>query len=150
MPELTSLDYQTCYDLLVGGVVGRVAVCTAAGPRILPVNYSVIEEQIVFRTHPHTVLGTYAWNRRIAFEVDNVDYPDHRGWSVVAHGPGRLIEDPDLLALIRAFRDPRPWVPGPRLVYVGLRWEELTGRRLGSGLGSGWTRDNELPVRRSR
>jgi nitroimidazol reductase NimA-like FMN-containing flavoprotein (pyridoxamine 5'-phosphate oxidase superfamily) len=144
LPELVDLDYRTCRELLAGGVVGRVAVCTPTGPRILPVNYSVIEEQIVFRTHPYTVLGTYAWNRRLAFEVDQVEYFDHRGWSVVAHGPGELIEDEDRLALIRAFRDPRPWAPGQRLLYVGLRWDELTGRRLGSG----WTRDNELPVRR--
>ena len=57
-----------------------------------------------------------------------------------------MIEDPDELAAIRAFWNPRPWAGGAqRLLYVRLRWDELTGRRLGNG----WTHENELPIRRT-
>ena len=52
------------------------------------------------------------------------------GWSVVATGQGELVEDADELAALRAFTDLRPWAPGSRLLYVRLRWDSLTGRRV--------------------
>ena len=55
-------------------------------------------------------------------------------------------EDPDEVAAIRRSADPRPWAAGARELYVRLRWDELTGRRLGHG----WTHDNEMPVRRQQ
>lgn len=140
----TELLYAECHELLSGGVFGRVAVCTPEGPRILPVNYSVVGESIVFRTSAYGVVATHGWNLPIAFEVDHVDYADHRGWSVVATGPARRVEDPAEVSLIQRTWDPHPWAGGSRPLYVRLAWEELTGRRLGAG----WTHDNEMPVRR--
>ena len=84
---------------------------------IWPVNYSVVEDAIVFRTAPYSMLGTRAWNSRLAFEVDRLDLERQQGWSVVATGAGEMIEDPDELAVIRAFRDPHPgWRAGPAVV----------------------------------
>src|SRR6266508_6107690 len=145
MSEQLQLSYGKCLELLTGGVVGRVGLCTPGGPRIVPVNYSVVDDAVVFRTQPYSLLGTYAWNTNLAFEVDHIEYDTHRAWSVVALGRGSMVEDETELAAIRAFWDPRPWVSGPRLVYVKLRWDTLTGRRLGAG----WTHDNEMPVRRT-
>jgi hypothetical protein len=56
-----------------------------------------------------------------------------------------MVEDPDELAEIKATWDPRPWAGGNRPFYVSLDWQELTGRRIGTG----WTHDNEMPVRRT-
>lgn len=126
------LPYQKCSELLRSQVVGRVAVCTPEGPRIVPVNYSVVDETIVFRTTPYSILGTYGWTTELAFEVDGVDPETRSGWSVVALGRGALIEDPEELARIRSFWDPDPWAAGHRMLYVGLKWRDLTGRRLGS------------------
>lgn len=128
MSELSAVE---CRDLLLAREVGRVAVCTPRGPGILPVNYVVDGDSVVFRTTPYGVLGRHAWNGRIAFEVDHVDPDARSGWSVVATGPGELVEDHQELALIRAFRNPQPWAPGSRLLYVRLAWDELTGRRVG-------------------
>lgn len=140
----TELSYETCLELLTRGSVGRVAVCTPNGPRILPVNYSVFEESIVFRTAPYSVLGTYGWNTRIAFEVDQLDHEYQTAWSVVALGRADMIEDGNELAEIRTLRNPRPWAGEPRLLYIRLRWDELTGRQIGAG----WPQD-EKPMRRS-
>lgn len=145
MDSPAELAYSTCRELLGGGVFGRVAVCTAAGPRILPVNYSVVSESVIFRTSKTGVVATHDWGAPIAFEVDHVDYADHTGWSVVVTGLGHRVEDPDELAVIKRTWDPRPWAGGDRPLYVRLAWDELTGRRLGHG----WTRDNEMPVRRT-
>lgn len=124
------LPYQTCRDLLASREAGRVAVCTPDGPRIIPVNYSIVDEMLVFRTTPYSVLGTYARSSQLAFEVDDFRPEDRSGWSVVAVGRGRMIDDPEELRRIRAHRDPDPWVGGKRWLYIGLEWRDLTGRRV--------------------
>ena len=50
-----------------------MALCTDTGPLVWPVNYSMVEDDIVFRTSPYSLLGTMAWNSRLAFEVDRID-----------------------------------------------------------------------------
>ena len=129
--EPVELGPSECRDLLSQGVVGRVALCTARGPQIIPVNYVVDGASVVFRTSPYGVLGQAATDARIAFEVDEIDAEAQSGWSVVASGRGTRIEDEIELGTLRAFRDPRPWAGGSRLLYVRLVWDELTGRRVG-------------------
>jgi nitroimidazol reductase NimA-like FMN-containing flavoprotein (pyridoxamine 5'-phosphate oxidase superfamily) len=144
MSDVEVLPYAKCRGLLAGGVFGRVAVCTAAGPHILPVNYSVVGESVIFRTSAYGVVATHDWKSPMAFEVDHVDYSDQLGWSVLAVGRGERVEDPEELAAIKRTWDPRPWAGGSRPLYVRLVWTELTGRRLGKG----WTYANEMPARR--
>lgn len=145
MHELQELPYATCRGLLASGVVGRAAVTTPAGPRIFTVNYSVVDEAILFRTTPDGVLGTYAVNAPLAFQVDNLDYEYQRGWSVMAIGQGQAVEEPDEVAHIRAVWEPQPWAAGNRHLYVRLAWTELSGRQLGLS----WDPKSELPVRRT-
>lgn len=142
--EPIALSYSKCHELLSGGIVGRVGFCTAEGPRIFPVNYSVVEESVVFRTTPYGAIAAADWSKQLAFEVDHLDYADHKGWSVLAVGPGERVDDPAEISAIQRNWDPRPWASGSRPLYVRLRWKELTGRRLGGG----WTHENEMPVRR--
>jgi nitroimidazol reductase NimA-like FMN-containing flavoprotein (pyridoxamine 5'-phosphate oxidase superfamily) len=144
MPELESLSEEKCLDLLRGAIVGRVAFNTPGGPRIVPVNYTTVGDAIVFRTSPYSELGTHANGTAVAFEIDQVDYADHKGWSVVATGVAHFVTDVADLADEATLWDPKPWAPGSRLLYVRIPWETVSGRRIGGG----WNRENELPVRR--
>ncbi len=144
MNEPVELTVKECLELLNGGVVGRVALSTPVGPRIVPLNYAMHNEAIVFRTSPYSELGTYGRNAELAFEIDQLDYVKHQGWSVVAVGRAALVEDPDELEEIREGWDPTPWVSGQRHLYLKLRWRDLTGRRLGQD----WTRASMMPMRR--
>jgi hypothetical protein len=144
MSDVEELGYAKCRGLLGGGVFGRVGLCTPQGPRILPVNYSVVGEAVIFRTSHHGVIASRDWQSPLAFEVDYVDYETHQGWSVLAVGPGERLEDGEAVDLIKRTWDPRPWAGGSRPLYVRLQWTELTGQRVGGG----WTHDNEMPVRR--
>lgn len=130
MREPSELTYQECRSFLASGEMGRVAVSTPLGPRIIPVNYTVADNSIIFRTTPYSLLGTYARNANLAFEVDQID-AQHRGWSVVAVGRANMVEDIDELHEIRAEWDPKPWVGGTRLTYFRMPWSELSGRCLG-------------------
>lgn len=145
MHEPQELPYATCRGLLASGVVGRVGITPPDGPQIFTVNYSVVDEAILFRTSPHGVLGRYAAGSQLAFQVDHFDYEYHRGWSVMATGTGQAVEEPDDVTHIRAVWDPRPWAAGERQLYVRLPWEDLSGRQLGSG----WDPRRELPVFRT-
>jgi nitroimidazol reductase NimA-like FMN-containing flavoprotein (pyridoxamine 5'-phosphate oxidase superfamily) len=139
------LTREECLDLLRGGVVGRVAMTTPDGPRIVPVNYAVHDHDIVFRTAPYSELGRQPSGTELAFEIDHLDHDNHRGWSVLALGRAEVVDDPDEVGDIRRTWDPRPWASGSRNLYVRLRWRELTGRRLGDD----WSYASMLPHRRT-
>jgi nitroimidazol reductase NimA-like FMN-containing flavoprotein (pyridoxamine 5'-phosphate oxidase superfamily) len=133
MPTFAELPYDTCLTLLREHEVGRVALCTADRPHIVPVNYSVVDDDmVVFRTTPYSALGTHANGGRLALEIDRVDIENRSGWSVVASGTGSFVSDSAELRRIHVFRDPDPWAGGQRWLFVGLRWTELTGRVVGS------------------
>jgi hypothetical protein len=106
-------------------------MATPVGPRIVPVNYSVLGEAIVFRTAPYSELSTYGWDTDLAFEVDDLDHEAHEGWSVVAIGRAHVVDDPDEVQRLRREREPEPWAAGSRHLYVRLAWRQLTGVRLG-------------------
>ncbi len=131
MRTSVSLDPTECRDLLVGGVVGRVAMATPVGPRIVPVSYSVYGDAIVFRTAPYSELSTYGWDTDLAFEIDDLDYDTQQGWSVVAVGRAHVMSDHDEVQRIRREWEPQPWAGGTRNLYVALVWRQLTGVRLG-------------------
>jgi uncharacterized protein len=131
MGALQELSRAECVDLLRAGLVGRAAICTPAGPHVVPVNYAVHGESIVFRTTPYSVLGTYSWAGDIAFEIDHIDPERHEGWSVVAVGRGEMVEDVEEVEEIRWANDPKPWAEGSRPLIVRLRWREISGRRIG-------------------
>lgn len=145
MNEPVELTVEECLELLHSGVLGRVALSTPMGPRIVPVNYAMYDDAIVFRTTPYSELGTYGWNTDLAFEIDHIDYDKHQGWSVVAIGRAGLIEDPDELNDLRAHVDPTPWASGRRHLYIRLVWRDLTGRRIGSD----WSRSTMMPVQQT-
>jgi uncharacterized protein len=131
MPDLMDLEPEVCERLLHAGVVGRVAVCTANGPHIVPLNYSVVDDSVVFRTSPYSVLGTTARNTLLAFEVDHVDPENCHGWSVVVRGRCRSIDEAEAIAHVEATWSPRPWASGSRYLYLRLPLSEISGRRLG-------------------
>ena len=95
MAETRELNAGECQALLRSGVAGRVAVSTPTGPHIVPVNYTVVENSIVFRTAPYSLLGTYGRESTLAFEIDGFDEVNERGWSVQARGRVEAVTDRD-------------------------------------------------------
>ena len=144
MPDSRELSYSECEAFLRAGIAGRVAMSTPGGPQIVPVNYSVVDNAIIVRTSPYSLLGTYGRDTTLAFEIDQFDHPNQRGWSVVARGRADVVHDRAELDRIRKVWEPRPWASGVRTLVVRIRWTELSGRQLGTG----WDPRSEMPVRR--
>lgn len=108
--------------------VGRIAL---AGPRpdIFPVNYAVDGDSIVFRTDPGTKFHAAVHKAYVAFEVDWVEPGWQIGWSVVARGQARVVEDPAELKKLESV-PLQPWVEGEKENFVRVDTKLISGRRL--------------------
>ena len=124
------LSPEECRRLIQGGGVGRVAFRGGRSVHIVPVNFVVDRDTIVFRTAPYSELGEHGAGKIAAFEVDELDVHTESGWSVVAKGPVHVISTHAEVAALRLGNDPEPWADGVRRLYLRLTWHELTGRRL--------------------
>ena len=121
---------EDCLRRLSRGGVGRVAVTIGALPAIFPINYALLDDDVVFRTTPGTKLSSASRHAVVAFEVDEVDQLYHEGWSVMVVGRSEEITDPEDLA--RAGRLPLArWARtgGPES-FVRIRSELISGRQL--------------------
>lgn len=116
--------------LLAAGSIGRVGVSQAALPVVLPVNYAILDGDIVIRTGAGTKLDAALAGAVVAFEIDAVDPIYHEGWSVMVQGRAREVVDPDELKRARAL-PLEPWAAGVRDRFVRISSERITGRKIG-------------------
>ncbi|MFI6371502.1 helix-turn-helix domain-containing protein [Streptomyces sp. NPDC050546] len=128
-PRFTELTEAECRSLLSTHGVGRLAVATASGPVVVPVNYSVVEGEIVFRTDPGSAPAEAA-GHRVAFEVDRIDEAFSEGWSVLVRGPARAVTDPDEAARLEKEAFSAPWAGGRRELWLCVEPVGVTGRRI--------------------
>ncbi|MFJ8636284.1 helix-turn-helix domain-containing protein [Streptomyces sp. NPDC093568] len=128
-PEFTELSPGECRFLLGTHGVGRIAAPTVSGPVVVPVNYSVVDGAIVFRTAagatPARAAGHY-----VAFEVDRIDDAFSRGWSVLVRGPARAVTEPGEARRLAAMSHGGPWAGGERDLWVRVEPRTVTGRRI--------------------
>ncbi|MGP0029252.1 MAG: helix-turn-helix domain-containing protein [Acidimicrobiales bacterium] len=125
-PVLDTLTGGQCEAHLSVGGVGRIVYSTRRGPVALPVNYEFTEGEVVFSTDDDKAAAIVA-QEVVGFEIDRVDETMSEGWSVLATGPARLIDDPDEYERIASL-DLEAWAGGARHALVGIKPAELTGR----------------------
>jgi nitroimidazol reductase NimA-like FMN-containing flavoprotein (pyridoxamine 5'-phosphate oxidase superfamily) len=133
---LEVLDRDECLRLLDGATLGRVGVTAAALPSVLPVNFRLAGDRIVFRTGRGTKLAAATRNAVVAFEVDDIDPVRHTGWSVVVTGVARPVIDAGELAVLQERDIPR-WAAGDDGHVVEVSIELVSGRRIPPGLPQG-------------
>jgi hypothetical protein len=125
--HLVPLTREECLELLATKKVGRVAYCAPEGPEVLPLNYVLESDTLLFRTSPHTALGQRLRLDVAAFQVDDIDDYTESGWSVLVRGMVSAVETDDLPP---ADRRPDPWAEGSRNLHLRLTPRTITGRRL--------------------
>jgi nitroimidazol reductase NimA-like FMN-containing flavoprotein (pyridoxamine 5'-phosphate oxidase superfamily) len=122
------LGTDECRRLLATARVGRVAFCQAGVAVVLPVTYAAVGGDIVYFTGAGQKLDAARQGRTVSFEVDEIDTPGERGWSVLAVGPCCLAS-PATKARAEAL-GLYPWAAGDRQQLVRIRPLSLTGRRI--------------------
>ncbi|HZQ28318.1 MAG TPA: pyridoxamine 5'-phosphate oxidase family protein [Acidimicrobiales bacterium] len=124
-PTLSELTRDECFDLLNTQVVGRLAVAAPGqAPLVVPVNFVVDGDAIVFRSDAGTKLALLSTNP-VSFQVDVVDPNRRGGWSVLASGRAGEVGSWEVGHLAV-----EPWAGGDKRRWVRLIVERVTGRRL--------------------
>ncbi len=135
-PLLEPLTIDECRALVGPGGVGRVVFVDDGVPVALPVNFRVLEDDILFRTEAVSTVLAALPEQRISFEVDHLDEALTEGWSVLITGNGRTVVDPIERDQVRAL-DVSPWAGGERDTFVRLAPDQVTGRRIRRRSGDG-------------
>jgi nitroimidazol reductase NimA-like FMN-containing flavoprotein (pyridoxamine 5'-phosphate oxidase superfamily) len=129
-PRIEVLGKDRCLALLRGDEVGRLAVIADGGPLILPVNYRMDGESIVFRTDPGLKLDQGV-RSRACFEIDCFDRDDRSGWSVIAAGRLEEVTHYESKTWNRVHDlSVEPWADGAKDHWVRLVPSRITGRRI--------------------
>jgi uncharacterized protein len=122
--QLEELDVETCFDLLSRCTVGRIGVnMEHLGPLVVPVNFALDGEIVVFRSDEGTKLRLLE-HGPISFQVDSLDHLHQVGWSVLVRGVAHHAEAWEVSHV-----DVEPWA-GPRQHWIRLVPGLVTGRRI--------------------
>lgn len=127
---LRVLAPEECVQLLEDHLprVGRVAFQQDGRLVVLPVNYRVDGDAIVFRTGDGTMLSQIG-GQVVAFQADEVDATWAEGWSILVEGEAQVVSDVEELERLR--RLPlHPWASGEKNQYVRIRLDGVSGRRI--------------------
>ncbi|GII82191.1 hypothetical protein Ssi03_01810 [Sphaerisporangium siamense] len=133
MPE--EISAEECLTLISPGGVGRVGFGTPSGPLILPVNYTVHQGSVLFRTafggpmDQQLDTGLRGVEFKVAFEVDHIDPASREGWSVLIQGAAHRISSEEELTAAKAAAV-EPWAGGERRLYIRVTPVQITGRRI--------------------
>ncbi|WP_396448761.1 pyridoxamine 5'-phosphate oxidase family protein [Actinomadura sp.] len=131
-PVLEELDRAECMRLIAGGVVGRVAFDDGEGPTVIPVNYAVDGDSVIFRTSAtgrmtRSLLTSVPGGEvRAAFQADRFDESARTGWSVLLRGGAHRLSAAERAAVPRV----EPWPGDERGEWFRLSALEVSGRRL--------------------
>lgn len=129
-PRMHMLDRDECLRLLAGDEMGRLAFVSGNGAMVVPVNYALDGDAVVFRTDPGSKFdqGTRA---RASFEIDCFDRERRIGWSVVATGRLEEVTPYDATTFHRVRRAAvDPWAGGEKRHWMRLVPDRVTGRRV--------------------
>ena len=98
-------------------------------PIVLPVNFSLLDGDIVFRTVEGTKFHAAAMGTVVAFEVDSYDPDGASGWSVIVQGASSVVTDLSELIRVRQLIVD-PWaVDGGADRAVRITSTFISGRR---------------------
>lgn len=86
VPEPEILDPDDCWRLLGETTVGRLAVIVDGHPDVFPVNFTIDNRTLVFRTGSGTKQQAIEADAVVALEADAVSAEFGLAWSVVVKG----------------------------------------------------------------
>jgi hypothetical protein len=132
---LEILHLGDCFLLLKSVPVGRVGFIARDEVVILPVNFAVDGQDVVFATGAGSKLSSVEVGHYVGFEADSFDAGTRAGWSVVVKGFAEVVTEDDEAARLDGL-GLTSWggAAGGR-VWVRIRPVSISGRRIPAG----WT-----------
>ncbi len=134
------LEREECLRLIESHVngVGRVGfVDVEMLPTVLPVNFRLMGEHLVFRTGVGSAANAVTENQVVAFEFDEVDIETGECWSVLVRGAASFFPDD---CVSSGSELPRAYVPVPGSQLVRIATSLVSGRRFCLALSDGFQR----------
>lgn len=128
-PVLRYLSREESVALLGATGVGRVGVTRDGVSHVVPVNYAVYGDSLVFRCGTGTKLAAAAAGRPMAFEVDQIDESTGTGWSVLVSGSSRVVDDEETLAAVEVL-GLRCFDPSGKHAVVQIQALLVSGREI--------------------
>ena len=126
--RLETMTREECLARLAAAGFGRIGASVGALPIVLPVNYALVDDEVVFRAVPGTRFDTATTQAIVAFEIDGWAADAGTGWSVLLQGHTTTVDEGELDRM-RALPLP-PWTAGDAGArFVRIRTSTLTGRR---------------------
>ena len=126
---LEILPFGDCVRLLDSVPVGRIGFFAHGEVVILPVNFLLDGQDVVFKTAEGSKLSAVGSRQPVGFEADSYDSRTRSGWSVVVTGFTEVVDSDDE---VDRFEDLGldTWASdAPGRTWVRIRPTSVTGRR---------------------
>jgi nitroimidazol reductase NimA-like FMN-containing flavoprotein (pyridoxamine 5'-phosphate oxidase superfamily) len=122
---LEELEHDECLKLVSSMSIGRIAVALDdAAPLVVPVNYVLDGDVVVFRSGPGSKLHALR-DQPVSFQVDLIDAFHRTGWSVLIRGLAQEATAHEVEHLII-----EPWAPGDKQHWIRVLPVSITGRTI--------------------
>ena len=126
---LEVLPFDSCLRLLGAVSVGRVGFVAGGEVVVLPVNFVLDGESVLFRTASGSKLAGAEDGSVVAFEADNYDDITQSGWSVLVNGRAEVVEDDAEIGRLSQL-GLHSWASAlDRPFWIRVRPTSVTGRR---------------------
>ncbi len=126
---LEILHLGDCYGLLASVPVGRIGFLAGGEVVMLPVNFLLDGQDVVFTTSAGSKLSAVEIGHYVGFEADSFDPAARTGWSVTVSGFAEIVEATDETARLDGL-GLKTWGAGADRVWVRIRPTSVSGRRL--------------------
>lgn len=123
--RMVELDELTCRQLLGSHHIGRIAFNAEPSPEVLPVNYVLHDDGILFHTGAGAKQIAADRHQSATFQVDGSHEDRQSGWSVMVHGVLETMDAAQAPADLST-----PWPGGERPYLVCLSIHAMTGRQI--------------------
>ena len=130
---LEILHLGDCFLLLGSVPLGRLGFVAGGEVVILPVNFVVDGQDVVFRTAAGSKLSAVEVGHYVGFEADSYDATTGTGWSVVVNGLAEIVESDEEAARLDGLGLSSWGGAATGRVWVRIRPTSITGRRIPSG-----------------
>jgi nitroimidazol reductase NimA-like FMN-containing flavoprotein (pyridoxamine 5'-phosphate oxidase superfamily) len=128
---LEILHLGDCFLLLKSVPVGRVGFVARGEVVMLPVNFEVDGQDVVFATGAGSKLSSVEVGHYVGFEADDYDPATRTGWSVVVNGFAEIVEsDEECTRLAELGMTPWGGAAAQERVWVRIRPTTVSGRRI--------------------